>query len=137
MYALDVSKQFLSILESIRIVRAIFCVIIIRYDNVPFSLSHSLNQSMNPYSHPISYVYPNLLTFLTNPSLSILSKTLLAQLSIMLTHLSLYYQNVLLLTDCSEYVFSNSARCSKDGSLVCHNYHIDSPCLIFILLGSL
>jgi hypothetical protein len=77
----------------------------IHYDNVPLSLNHSLNQSMNPCSRPLSYIYPNLLNVLTHPSLSILSKTLLEQLSIMLTHLSLYYQTVLLRTDFSEYVF--------------------------------
>ena len=84
------------------IVRAISYVIIIYYDNVPLSLNHSLNQSMNPCSHPLSYICPNMLSVLTNPSLSILSKTLLAQLSIMLTHLSLYYHEVLInLSNCT------------------------------------
>ena len=70
-----------------------------------YFLNHSLNQYMNPYSRPLSYICPNLLSVLMNPSISILSKTLLAQLSIMLTHLSLYYHEVLI--NLSNYTSAN------------------------------
>jgi hypothetical protein len=92
-------------LESIRIFLAISCVIIIHYDNFHLSLNHSLNQSMNPCSLPLSYICPNLLSVPMNPYFPILSKTLLAQLSIMMTHLSLYYQEVLI--NLSNYTSAN------------------------------
>jgi hypothetical protein len=44
---------------------------------------------------------------------------------------------VLLLSDCSESVSANTSNCSMDGSLICSSYCTDSPCSIFIFIGSL
>jgi hypothetical protein len=44
---------------------------------------------------------------------------------------------VLLLSDCYESVSANASYCSKDGSTICSIYCTNSPCSIFIFIGSL
>jgi hypothetical protein len=46
-------------------------------------------------------------------------------------------QYVLLLSDCFEFVSTNTSNFSKDGSMIYSSYCIDSPFSIFIFIGSI